>query len=354
MEEFFQVKDIWINTKAYVPLFGNIKTSGGGFSYSFSNGVDLLLSEINQAACAFSYIISAGGNRRNDLIQGEILLQGEPVSLKQLHKISCNLGEAFRYVPRLCRWHSVKSVIERGIKRFRVPYSSDEIREMFRIDKERYQRTINHVGFEWQKCAAAIWFVYGKKIFSFPWMTGSVCAPHFVKTICKVLREHHCLVFLPTNRRDVLEHLADHVIDFQELYLMGGSLPPEKNRQPGIEDLGFRYDANDIRPYRYKDPHGLDSYYSRIQSMQLAAYERTAIAIAEAAAKEQYPDRNYHCITESLYLNTIEYYEECNCWVVWLFRSPEEVNPLLVFVDMKTGAVKAMVFLDEAQNTEYL
>lgn len=124
----------------------------------------------------------------------------------------------------------------------------------------------------------------------------------------------------------------------------------EKNKNPEAVDLGARYDANDVPAYQYQydDPSFLDPYYNQIQNMQLAEYETTAIAIATAVANERYPDRNYHCITEFSYFNTIQYYEECNCWVVWLFRNPENINPLLVFVDVKTGMVKAMIFQDDA------
>ena len=80
---------------------------------------------------------------------------------------------------------SVKQAVEQGIKRNSLPYSAEDIRVLFKIDKDRYERSLSGVGNEIFKAMGAIGVAEDKDIFCFPWQSRGRCAGyhlHFPQT----------------------------------------------------------------------------------------------------------------------------------------------------------------------------
>ena len=133
---------------------------------------------------------------------------------------------------------------------------------------------------------------------------------------------------------------------------------------PKKVELGERYDSEKILvsedgSIEHKDrlTKLFDKYSKAASETKFVVHENTAIAIAEAVMSELYPDDNYGVVHLPTYFRPL-YYKTENCWEVWLHnnalntRSISKTNPktdkvMLVYVDVNTGAVKAIIPADE-------
>jgi hypothetical protein len=124
-------------------------------------------------------------------------------------------------------------------------------------------------------------------------------------------------------------------------------------------ELGERYDSDKIsvsEDYRSigKDRFAelFDKYSNAASEIQLVVHEETAIAIAEAVMRELYPDDYYGVGNLPPYFRS-EYYKAENCWEVCLSKNgldPSlsyseliQAEVMLVYIDVDTGAVKAII-----------
>jgi hypothetical protein len=112
-------------------------------------------------------------------------------------------------------------------------------------------------------------------------------------------------------------------------------------------NLGERYDSDKISQwisFADSDEFGvsLDSYFKDASETQFVIHEETAIAIAEAVIKEIYPSDGYKVVKLSSYEKAL-YYKAENCWEVWLRKKPSRLGAILVYIDVNSGAIKAIV-----------
>ena len=98
---------------------------------------------------------------------------------------------------------SVKKRVEQGIKKNRLDCTAEDIRKLFLIASERYDRPLNQVGIDLFSCNAAINLVNRKMIYCFPWLSQK----HFpyckvkIEKICRVLSDYGKLVLLPVSNQ---------------------------------------------------------------------------------------------------------------------------------------------------------
>jgi len=125
---------------------------------------------------------------------------------------------------------------------------------------------------------------------------------------------------------------------------------------PKKVELGERYDSDKVVKFspgstyidNYQDElHKVyERYLKDASETQFVVHEKTAIAIAEAVIKEIYPDEDYQVLYLPTYPKAL-YYETENCWEVWLYIRSSRDRPVAVYVDVNTGAVKAIIPADE-------
>ena len=137
------------------------------------------------------------------------------------------------------------------------------------------------------------------------------------------------------------------------LYLTGCFVPRDK---PKEAELGERYDSENVVMFSpggtYSDnvEDELHEVYSRYlksaNETQFVVHEKTAIAIAEAIIKEIYPEQDYQVLYLPTYPKAV-YYEAENCWQVWLYISSSRDRPVAVYIDINSGAVKAIIPEDD-------
>ena len=94
---------------------------------------------------------------------------------------------------------TVKRLIECGLKRSKLPYTSTEILDIFGVQEHHREISVNKTGTEQYKAMCAIGFSYGKEIFCFPWFSKSryeAFVVHLNYTL-KVLSDLNKIVILP-------------------------------------------------------------------------------------------------------------------------------------------------------------
>lgn len=137
----------------------------------FVPGLNKLEGEVDSGKWAFSYMISMYHVRKKDFVLYEkpiVTVNGEMADTKKLYKISCYLDLIY---PLYSSRKSIRKQVEKGLARSGLCYSSDEIRDLFKIDRERFEKTPGCVGNERFKAMAAIGFANNKEVFCFPWLS---------------------------------------------------------------------------------------------------------------------------------------------------------------------------------------
>ena len=125
--------------------------------------------------------------------------------------------------------------------------------------------------------------------------------------------------------------------------------------------LGERYDSdkiamfssdgtyNDNYPNEYRGVY--ESYHKAASETQFVIHQKTALEIALAVIKEAYPNETFELGGPmNIPRYSPAYYEAGDCWVVPLKNKdyPKDYNPehvywVGVYIDVNTGAVKAII-----------
>lgn len=140
-------------------------------NYSFGIGVNELRGEIDSGIWAVSYLLSTYKFRPKDFVlftDPEIIVNGNPMHLNEFSQYSCYMD---RLSPLFSNKASVRKCVSHGIKQNGLNYSPEDIRDLFRIDSERFDRPIAYAGNEALKAMAAIGYCNGKQVFCFPWVS---------------------------------------------------------------------------------------------------------------------------------------------------------------------------------------
>ena len=139
--------------------------------YTFKLGINKLIGEIDSGIWAISYLLSMYKRRSKDFIilkDPLITINSESVTLDELNKISCYMDRSY---PLFSRNRPVRTLIKQGIARSGLNYTCEDIRDLFCIHPERFERPIHSIGNEIFKAMAAIGYSNGKEIFCFPWLS---------------------------------------------------------------------------------------------------------------------------------------------------------------------------------------
>ena len=98
----------------------------------------------------------------------EAKVDGINTKLSELAKQSCYMDVSY---PLFSSNKSTISLIGRGLKKSKLPYTVNDIINMFDIQSKNHLRSIKQTGNEKIKIMAAVGFAFGKEIFCFPWMS---------------------------------------------------------------------------------------------------------------------------------------------------------------------------------------
>ena len=171
-----KISNISIKNEGYVDCKSCFYSALDGLSnnlcYSFKPGINKLIGEIDSENWAVSYLLSMYVHRPKDFIlfeRPEVTVNGKIISLNELSEFACYMDKLY---PLFSTSRSVKKQIIRGLKSSKLNCSYDDIKNLFQIDSERFERPLTGVGNEIFKAMAAIGFSYKKEIFCFPWLSS--------------------------------------------------------------------------------------------------------------------------------------------------------------------------------------
>lgn len=169
------IKEIFITNDGYIHCKSNFYSSQdilNSTSFNFGVGINKLIGEIDSGIWAISYLLSMYKHRPEDFVlfeQPKVTVNSQVISLNELSKFSCYMD---KLDPLFSSNHSVKKLIMQGLYHSKLNCSCDDIKNLFYIDSERFERPLDGVGNEIFKAMAAIGFSYKKEIFCFPWLSN--------------------------------------------------------------------------------------------------------------------------------------------------------------------------------------
>ena len=170
-----KISNISIKSEGYVYCKSSFYSAQDSLSdcscYSFSRGINKLIGEIDSGNWAISYLMSMYKYRPKDFVlfeQPQIAVDNRCISLNELSEFSCYMDKLY---PLFSTDNSVKEHIVQGLEHSKSNYTYNDIKNLFHIDSERFERPINGAGNEIFKAMAAIGFSYKKEIFCFPWLS---------------------------------------------------------------------------------------------------------------------------------------------------------------------------------------
>lgn len=169
---------------------------------TLKNGINYFHGDIDSQGFCLSYVLSMYKKEKGRSI---ILCDGLNVSVDNVKvDIQDVSGQAF-YMDKLNalvkKTISVKRLVKKGLKKSGMNLTYEQVRDLFGITKERFNRPIRQVGIELYRCLAAIGFAYGKEVFCFPWLSSKMynyykCS---LMHISKVLESYDKVIIMPTN-----------------------------------------------------------------------------------------------------------------------------------------------------------
>ena len=170
IESIKVVNNGYINCKS--SYYTTCDVLDGNVTYNFTNGLNTLVGDIDSGIWAISYLLSMykyDNNKKLLFLPQTVTVNNNTIDLEQFWVYSCYLDKIYPLFAskRTTVYHQVL----KGIKKNNLTETSDEIRDLFHIDKERFMRPLSSVGNEVFRCMSAIGYVNKKEVFCFPWFS---------------------------------------------------------------------------------------------------------------------------------------------------------------------------------------
>ena len=189
--------------------YGIMRDTIGNFTCQLSSGLYVVEGECGTGGWALSTLISG----KNNILQGDIVVDGQRADINQLKKFSCYVGEdgelkkIFGLKPM-----SVSEQINYGIaKGWSFAVKADEIKERFGLSDERYNRPFHRISGERWRASMAIGYAMGKFIYCFPWMNSILITQleNCLKKCLPNLLEIGAIIIIPTTRHEIVENITE-------------------------------------------------------------------------------------------------------------------------------------------------
>ena len=209
LEKIITLCDVTGGFESQLENYGKMRDTIGHFNYKFKSGIYVIEGECTTGGWALSTILTG----REKLMNGQILIDNEIVSYKELQKCSCYVGED----SGLKKWFgimpmSVAEQIEYGIKKGFISDSVEEIKNKFKLSDGRFDRQMKYFSGERWRASMAIGYALGKRIYCFPWISGKFIMKleNCFKTCFQPLLESGATIIIPTTNHYVLKNIVDN------------------------------------------------------------------------------------------------------------------------------------------------
>lgn len=147
------IENIAVSKSGYINcrscFYTALSTVNNNNSYSFSRGINYLYGDIDSSGWAVSYYLSMFGVKPEDFTlqdSSDIYVNGSLMPIEDFLQYSCYMDNTI--YPLFNGEQSVKELITQGIESNKLSLSPNEVKELFRLDSDRFERPVSGVGNE--------------------------------------------------------------------------------------------------------------------------------------------------------------------------------------------------------------
>ncbi len=187
-------------------------------TYTFKKGnVYGLISDFGCGSWGLSTCL---GGRCSPYYTGKILLNRVEVSAAKLLEHSCFITDRiFPGINTAKDFLTPKECIEIALSLSSQPYSVQQIKELFCLSDERFERSMDSVSGEIWLISMAVNFALGKEIFCYPWL-NMIDINRFETAnelgIIDLLKSTGKIVLVPSSQKKILRKHSEHTILFEK------------------------------------------------------------------------------------------------------------------------------------------
>ena len=114
---------------------------------------------------------------------------------------------------------TAKECIEKALYISGLDYSTAEIKDIFSLSDQRFERPLEYVSGEIWQISTAVNFALGKDIFCYPWLNEFDIFRY--ETACELgtidfLKNKGKIVLVPSSQKNKLKRLCDHTMEFSK------------------------------------------------------------------------------------------------------------------------------------------
>ena len=196
-----EISNLEAGAKCMMYDYGSMNDCCAEFSANFVGGNAYgIIGEFGSGGWALSYTLTGNKSKNDCITNGTIKIDGKIVTLNELKKISCYVGEEGIKT----KWLGLKkmSVLEqlRTASIDNEHIDIDKIIEEFQLSHERVNRPVQHLSGERWNASMAIGYALNKKIYCFPWFNSGWMyrlRPR-LQACFDVLKKNGAIIILPT------------------------------------------------------------------------------------------------------------------------------------------------------------
>ncbi len=161
-------------------------------------------------------VVTCLGGRFSEHYTGQIVINnGEILPINLAHH-SAFVGE--RIIDSINSFENLltpKECIEKSLAISKLPFSIKEIKDMFGLSDERFERNLDQVGVEINRISIAINFALDKSVFCFPWLNEHSILDISIPII-DILRRYEKIILIPTSQQSIAKKISDRLIIFKQ------------------------------------------------------------------------------------------------------------------------------------------
>ena len=170
--------------------------------FCFHTGISKLYGEVDSGVWAISYLLSMYSCRPKDFIvfdNPEVTVNDTVMPLEDFARYSCYMDKSY---PLFSTKDSISKRVANGIRKNKVDYSTEEIRDLFGIAPHRFERPLTGVGREVFKCMSAIAYCHEKYVYCFPWLSKRRYETYHnnIPWLLEILERLECIVIFPVGK----------------------------------------------------------------------------------------------------------------------------------------------------------
>lgn len=175
---------------------------------------------ISDFGCGSWGLTTCVGGRSSKQYSGKVLLNETEIAADELEKHACfvseNIYTGLNFEQELS---TPRECIAKALSISSQPYSVDQIKSLFCLSDDRFERPLAYVSGEIWLISMAINFALGKQIFCYPWLNAMDFARFDIAYrhgIIKLMKNAGKIVLVPSSQKKALRKYCDHTILFDK------------------------------------------------------------------------------------------------------------------------------------------